>query len=675
MTPGTTTRPPRILLIGLGRFGQNHFRVLKALEANGELELVGVVVKDKGKHAADAPRLGAEIFSELTPELLRSVDAVDIVTPANAHRALATLCLPYVHVLIEKPLAESETDARELTELARQSGHHIMVGHIFRYHPVTLKLRAMLGEPTLKLERVAGQFTGPAETDQGLDPSLEIMHYYDILDFLFDGDQPSIVATEAYGRVYKTSLRYPRADAVFTLGWTGDEKVRRLDFYADKAIIKANFAAGTIDVYRDSEVEHIVCESQDDPLTRELRAFVGLIRGERPSRTHPGGEIAARVVGVAARARPIPQVFARPRVAIIGAGIFGVSAALELASFADVAIFERNKDILSEASFVNQYRHHWGYHYPRSSETVLDIAEAISDFEALYQDAIVRNFPTYYGVAKEGSKVSAEEYLKFCDAHHLPYTLEFPSDECLNKDIVEICLKTLEPIYDYYKLKSLSASYIAENHHIALELNTRVTDAKLTPEGKKILRVDRNGETREEVFDYVINVTYANFNQFAHWLGFPKKPIRLDVVEALIVEIPIPRISLAVMDGPFTNLVPTGQDHLFTLVHIKESILKRFVPSDGLVPPGLEMNSNAKTIIEKSQEWFPILAKAELLESRYIYRSVNAYREHDDARPSDIVEYGFGCWSILGGKILNCVTIARELAREIGRRNPKINSL
>ena len=91
-----------------------------------------------------------------------------------------------------------------------------------------------------------------------------------------------------------------------------------------------------------------------------------------------------------------------------------------------------------EASFVNQYRHHWGYHYPRSDKTVQDIRNAIDDFEKLYNGAIVREFPTYYSVAKSGSKTSAEEFIKFCHKHNLPFTLEYPDEKFLNREKISL---------------------------------------------------------------------------------------------------------------------------------------------------------------------------------------------------------------------------------------------
>jgi hypothetical protein len=401
-----------------------------------------------------------------------------------------------------------------------------------------------------------------------------------------------------------------------------------------------------------------------EPLKKELLLFLKVIRNPKGA-NYPGLQTGLRVLR-ASGWKYVPHKGAVPkRIAIIGAGLFGTTAALELAKIHDVTVFERNNDIMTEASFVNQYRHHWGYHYPRSSETVADIRKATKDFEDAFEPAIIRAFPTYYSIAKDGSKVSAEEYLEFCKKHGLPYELSSPGDEYVDQSKVSQTLKTMEPIYDYSKLKEILHSRLEKERNIGLNFNSTVFGGYLTPQGEKVLMYQENGVMRQAEFDYVINVTYANYNLFASWFNFARKQIRVDLVEALIMQIPMPRMSFAIMDGPFTNVVPTEKKNMFTLVHIKESVLHRFVPSNGLIPPGLTYKSNAKKIIEESQKWLPFLKHAKYLESRYVFRSVNADREFDDARPSDVAYHGFGCWSVLGGKIINCITTAKLLFDDI----------
>ena len=56
------------------------------------------------------------------------------------------------------------------------------------------------------------------------------------------------------------------------------------------------------------------------------------------------------------------------KIAIIGAGIFGITAAIKLSKFKDfnVDVFEKCNSIFQGATYANHNRHHYGFHYPRS---------------------------------------------------------------------------------------------------------------------------------------------------------------------------------------------------------------------------------------------------------------------------------------------------------------------
>ena len=103
------------------------------------------------------------------------------------------------------------------------------------------------------------------------------------------------------------------------------------------------------------------------------------------------------------------------KIAVVGAGIFGVTIALKLDEYYDVTLFESSRDILTAASRANQLRLHRGYHYPRSPDTVKTLLESIEFFTNEYKHSIVDSYDHFYCIAKEKSMTSPEQYLKFCD--------------------------------------------------------------------------------------------------------------------------------------------------------------------------------------------------------------------------------------------------------------------
>src|SRR5690348_15100166 len=102
------------------------------------------------------------------------------------------------------------------------------------------------------------------------------------------------------------------------------------------------------------------------------------------------------------------------RTAVIGGGVFGATAALELArAGVRVDLFERHADLVLGTTRANQGRLHHGYHYPRSP--IADMREHANRFEALFPEAVITKNQHYYCVARERSHVTGSQYIDFCD--------------------------------------------------------------------------------------------------------------------------------------------------------------------------------------------------------------------------------------------------------------------
>ena len=184
-----------VLLVGLGRWGENHLRVL------GEL---GVTL-----WAADVSpdRLALAIRRGVAPEravadyreALGAVDAVDIVTSADSHWDVTRACLAAGrHCFVEKPLARTVAEGRQLEVAAAAAGRVVQVGHIFRFHPVTAALRAALGADRIGAVRYAtGRFSGfkRPRTDVGVTQT-DAIHYFDLFAHLFGREATRVSALQ-----------------------------------------------------------------------------------------------------------------------------------------------------------------------------------------------------------------------------------------------------------------------------------------------------------------------------------------------------------------------------------------------------------------------------------------------------------------------------------------------
>ncbi|MBI3604137.1 MAG: Gfo/Idh/MocA family oxidoreductase, partial [Nitrospirae bacterium] len=134
----------RVGVIGVGHLGQHHARLYASLSG---ATLVGVTDCDPERAKLIADRHRVPVFPQVTA-LLDQVDAVSVAVPTSAHHAVVAECLNAgAHVLVEKPIAATLTEARDLVALAGTKGCVLQVGHIERFNPVIRAVRPLIGKP------------------------------------------------------------------------------------------------------------------------------------------------------------------------------------------------------------------------------------------------------------------------------------------------------------------------------------------------------------------------------------------------------------------------------------------------------------------------------------------------------------------------------------------------
>lgn len=133
----------RIAVAGLGYWGPNIARNFASIPG---AELAGGCdpsAEARERLAARFP--GVRLTGELD-ELLgdEGLDAVALATPVPTHAELAVRVLEAgKHCFVEKPLAQSVTDAERAVAAARASDRILMVGHLLEYHPGVQKLKEL----------------------------------------------------------------------------------------------------------------------------------------------------------------------------------------------------------------------------------------------------------------------------------------------------------------------------------------------------------------------------------------------------------------------------------------------------------------------------------------------------------------------------------------------------
>ena len=360
-------------------------------------------------------------------------------------------------------------------------------------------------------------------------------------------------------------------------------------------------------------------------------------------------------------------------IAVVGGGIFGVLAAIELAKRGySVTIFEKDCDILLGASYMNQNRLHMGYHYPRSEETAKTSSLHQSAFAKLFQEAIVSDFEHYYCIAKKGSLTTPKEFLSFCDRVGLPYKKEFPKHITLNKNMVSLSVKVPEKLYDARILRKKLNNLIKKNRGVHLRLSTEVREVKIASDGL-IVTTKIGGKTLSKKYDAVLNATYANVNRIISGTGFEQKEYQYELCEMPVVRVPwTKRTGCGVMDGPFWGILPFGFSDEYLLYDVEHSVLERsigvtpkFKKDPSFYNTSAERQKRFRRYIKKAQQFVPAMADCTYLYSLYITRIVLPQHDHDDARPTETVRHGQGIWSIFSGKISASIPTAEKIAEEV----------
>uniref|UniRef100_A0A7C3SKJ4 Gfo/Idh/MocA family oxidoreductase n=1 Tax=Desulfobacca acetoxidans TaxID=60893 RepID=A0A7C3SKJ4_9BACT len=131
-------------VIGVGYLGRFHADKYAALP---ETELVGVADLDLHKAQTVAATLNAQAFADYR-RMLPQVDLVSVAVTTQEHFRVVRDCLEAgCHVLVEKPIASSSEDARQLVQLARERGRLLMVGHLERFHSALQELKRFVTIP------------------------------------------------------------------------------------------------------------------------------------------------------------------------------------------------------------------------------------------------------------------------------------------------------------------------------------------------------------------------------------------------------------------------------------------------------------------------------------------------------------------------------------------------
>lgn len=340
------------------------------------------------------------------------------------------------------------------------------------------------------------------------------------------------------------------------------------------------------------------------------------------------------------------------KVAIVGAGFFGLTLGLFLSKKYQVQIFEKKNSILQGASSANQFRFHLGYHYPRSQKTVREINKSKESFVSFYGSDVFGKTSNYYLLAND-SLVNFDKYKKFLKKNNLYFKLIKNS---YNKNIIKKNILSNEKILNYFSFKKKILSKIKQSNLI-INFNTEFKKNNI------------------KNFDKVIITTYANNNLLLKKLGIKKlNDFKFELVEKILIKLPqkYSKKSYVVVDGKFVCVDPYLGTNYHLLSDVKTSKLETVVgkfpifnhENKKYVNKGIIKNINIsqfRNFIKRSSKYLPFLRNAKYVGSFFVVRAIMKNKERTDERTSSIKSHSKKIISILSGKWNNCVFLAKNL--------------
>lgn len=272
----------KIALIGLGVMGKNHYRILKGMEG---VEIVGLC--DPNLNGESEIRTYAGVDDLLRKE---TIDGAIISVPTPLHRDIALKCIAHnINVLIEKPIAASVSEAREIEQAVSHYGVKTAVGHVERFNPVVKSLIREISDKTvysINITRV-GPFP-PRVTDVGVLVDLSV-HDVDLIRFITN--KKRIVESRIFKSHKCGNCNNSEDNAVISLklenemitnittNWLTPFKKRMIEVATDRAYYEADLLTQELKEYSaykrdDSFVVRTCAVDKEEPLANELRTFL-----------------------------------------------------------------------------------------------------------------------------------------------------------------------------------------------------------------------------------------------------------------------------------------------------------------------------------------------------------------------------------------------------------------
>jgi predicted dehydrogenase len=272
----------KVGVIGTGYLGQHHARIYSEIEG---VELKALIDVNESRAEELAARYNCKAYSDYK-EIIKSLDAVSIVTPTVTHYKIAIDCLKQgKDVLLEKPITFDVTEADKLINESQKKHCILQIGHIERYNPAFVALSGMVKKPKFLESKRLSPFTGRG-TD--VDITLDLMiHDVDIILGLVSSKVKTIRARGM--KMLSNKIDFAEAwlefengsAASLTASRISPERQRALTVFQKDSYLVVDYQNSEIRQYSKNTNEMLlktVSPEKKEPLKEEIIDFLRCVR-------------------------------------------------------------------------------------------------------------------------------------------------------------------------------------------------------------------------------------------------------------------------------------------------------------------------------------------------------------------------------------------------------------
>ena len=300
----------KVAVIGVGAMGRNHARIYSELP---DVKLVGVADPDTKIVEELARRYGTSAYTDYVRLLdEQKPDAVTVAVPTVDHLEVALQVIERgIHLLVEKPIAFSVEEGQQIIDAAEQTQVKLVVGHIERFNPAVIALKAHLANGELgRVFQIEARRQGPFPArvrDVGVVIDLAV-HDLDVIRYV-SGTEVTRVYAETERRIHSThedllTGLVRLTDGVIgmlTINWLTPTKIRELYVTGERGMFRVDYLTQDLYFFENATansgdewdalrvlrgvsegrmIRHVV--NKKEPLRAEQEAFLAAVRGESP---------------------------------------------------------------------------------------------------------------------------------------------------------------------------------------------------------------------------------------------------------------------------------------------------------------------------------------------------------------------------------------------------------